>query len=312
MDVGIIGTGAMGYPMATNLLRAGHRLHIYARRPHGVAPLLAGGAMLCPTPADLASRCGIVITMVTTAADVEEVLTGSDGVSSGAAPDTIVVDMSTIAPAAARRLAGTLAERDLRMLDAPVTGGPMGAANATLTIMVGGDLEVLARARPILECLGRQLIHVGGHGAGQTAKACNQLAILVNAEGAAEALALGTKLGLDPRALLQVLLGGIAASRVLEVFGERMATRNFEPGIPAQLYDKDLDIVLDLARGVGQAVPAAAAVRKHLDSVVRPRRGCKDLAALIEAVGDMAVGPALSSCGEEVPTPSRVLPRAGG
>ena len=201
---------------------------------------------------------------------------------SGARPGTVVIDMSTIAPGATRRMAAALGERQVRMLDAPVTGGPAGAEAATLTIMVGGEAAVLEEMRPILGRLGRQIVHMGGHGAGQVAKACNQLALLVNAEGVAEALSLGKRCGLDPRVLREALLGGIAQSRVLEIFGARMAERQFDPGMATRLYDKDLNIVLELAREIGQALPAASVVRTHIDEMMARGEGPKDLAALIQ------------------------------
>ncbi|MGH9255185.1 MAG: NAD(P)-dependent oxidoreductase [Vicinamibacterales bacterium] len=281
MNIGFIGLGVMGRPMALHLLEAGYALSVYARRPEAATPLVIAGASFFATPAELAARSDIVITMVTATADVEQVLLGDNGVLSGARPGTTVIDMSTIAPQATRRMADALGERNVRMLDAPVTGGPAGAAAATLTIMVGGDAAVLDEVRPALERLGRQIVHMGGHGAGQIAKACNQLALLVNAEGAAEALTLGARYGLDPRALRQALLGGIAASRVLDVFGDRMVERQFTPGMPTRLYDKDLTIVLDLAREVGQQLPAATVVRKQLDEMVARGETNEDLAALI-------------------------------
>jgi 2-hydroxy-3-oxopropionate reductase len=284
MNIGFIGLGVMGRPMALHLVRAGYRLRVYARRPEAAASLVSAGASIVATPAELASQSDVVITMVTATKDVEEVLLGPDAVLSGAEPKTIIIDMSTIAPRATRRIAERLAERQVRMLDAPVTGGPAGAETATLTIMVGGDAAVLEEVRPILERLGRQIVHMGGNGAGQIAKACNQLALLINAEGVAEALALGARCGLDPGRLREALLGGIAASRVLEVFGARMAQRQFTPGMATRLYDKDLSIVLDLAREAGQALPAAAVVRTHLDRLVADGKAGQDLAALIEIV----------------------------
>ena len=284
MNVGFIGLGVMGRPMALHLVRAGYSVRVYARRPEATAPLVEAGAARSATAAELASQSDVVITMVTATSDVEEVLLGSDGVLDGAKPGTLVIDMSTIAPQATRRMAERLAARQVRMLDAPVTGGPAGAEAATLTIMVGGDAAVLEEARPILERLGRQIVHMGGHGAGQIAKACNQLALLVNAEGAAEALALGARYGLDPRRLREALLGGIASSRVLDVFGARMAAREFTPGMATRLYDKDLGIVLDLAREAGQPLPAASVVRTHLDRMMADGKAHQDLAALIEIV----------------------------
>ncbi len=284
MNIGFVGLGVMGRPMALHLLEAGYALRVYARRPNQAAPLIEAGASFSTTLADLASQSDVVITMVTATSDVEEVLLGPDGVLAGAKPGLTAIDMSTIAPQATMRIAAALAARQVRMLDAPVTGGPAGAQAATLTIMVGGDPSVLDEMRPVLDRLGRQVVHMGGHGAGQIAKACNQLALLVNAEGVAEALALGARYGLDPVTLRQALLGGIAASRVLDVFGERMAQRQFTPGMATRLYDKDLDIVLDLAREAGQQLPAAIVVRKHLDDLVTRGDADKDLAALIQIV----------------------------
>jgi 2-hydroxy-3-oxopropionate reductase len=284
VNIGFIGLGVMGRPMAMHLVRAGYRVCVYARRPEAAAPLVTAGASAAATPAELAAQSDVVITMVTATKDVEEVLLGPGGVVTGGRPGTIAIDMSTIAPQATRHIAERLAERGMRMLDAPVTGGPAGAEAATLTIMVGGDPDVLEEARPILERLGRQIVHMGGNGAGQIAKACNQLALLVNAEGVAEALALGTRCGLDPRRLREALLGGIAASRVLDIFGQRMAERQFTPGMATRLYDKDLNIVLDLARDAGQALPAAAVVRRHIDRMVADGHASLDLAALIDIV----------------------------
>ena len=284
LKIGFIGLGVMGRPMAVHLLRAGYALGVFARRPEAAAPLLAAGASPSETPAALASRSDVIITMVTATSDVEEVLLGANGVLAGAKRGSTVIDMSTIAPQATVRIAAALAAKQVRMLDAPVTGGPSGAEAATLTIMVGGDSSVLTEMRPVLERLGRQIVHMGGHGAGQIAKACNQLALLVNAEGVAEALMLGVRCGLDAHALRKALLGGIAASRVLEVFGERMAQRQFMPGMATRLYDKDLNIVLDLAREARQHVPAGAVVRKHLDEMLARGDADKDLAALIQTV----------------------------
>ena len=284
MNIGFVGLGVMGRPMALHLLEAGYPLQVYARRPDRAAPLVDAGASRFSTVAELASHSDVVITMVTATSDVEEVLLGPNGVAAGAKPGLTVIDKSTIAPQATVRIAAALGAKQVRMLDAPVTGGPAGAEAATLTIMVGGDTSVLDEMRPVLDRLGRQVVHMGGHGAGQIAKACNQLALLVNAEGVAEALALGARCGLDPHTLRQALLGGIAASRVLDVFGERMAQRQFTPGMATRLYDKDLNIVLDLAREAGQQLPAATVVRKHLDDMLARGNADKDLAALIQVV----------------------------
>jgi 2-hydroxy-3-oxopropionate reductase len=282
MNVGFIGLGAMGRPMALRLLGAGHELRVHARRPDTLTPLVDLGATAHATPAELAGACEAVITMVTGTSDVDEVLLGPQGVADGARPDTLAIDMSTISPLATRRMAAALAARGLHMLDAPVTGGVAGAENGTLTIMVGGEQAVFDRARPILDCLGNNLVYMGGPGAGQTAKACNQLALLVTAEGVAEALALARRCGLDPALVRQALLGGIAASRVLDVFGARMVERQFEPAFPARLYHKDLHIVFDVARDAGQELPGASVVMRHIDTLMGRDQGGQDISVLIE------------------------------
>ena len=276
----------MGRPMALRLLAAGHELHVYARRPEAAAALVEAGATAHPSPAALAATCDVVITMVTGTADVEEVLIGAQGVARGARPGGVAIDMSTVSPLGTRRVAAALAARGMQMLDAPVTGGVAGAGNGTLTIMVGGERAVLDRVTPVLTCLGNNIVYLGGPGAGQTAKACNQLALLVTAEGVAEALALARRCGLDPASVRQALLGGIAASRVLDVFGARMIDRRPSPGdraaFPARLYHKDLHIVFDVARGAGQALPAASVVMEQIDTLMARDQGGQDISVLID------------------------------
>jgi 2-hydroxy-3-oxopropionate reductase len=282
MNVGFIGAGAMGTPMALRTLRHGHDVGVFARRPGAAQSLVDAGAASYPSPASLAGAVEVIVTIVTGTSDVEEVLFGPNGAAEGAHPGTVVIDMSTISPAATRRIAAALGSRHLEMLDAPVSGGPGGAGSGTLTIMVGGDAEVLDRVRPLLDCLGTKIVHVGGHGAGQTVKACNQLALLVTAEGAAEALALAHRAGLDIRRVREALLGGFAASRVLELFGGRMVERQFQAGIPARLYDKDLRIVLDTAGELGQELPAASVVMAQIEELMSTGRGDHDLSVLFE------------------------------
>jgi 2-hydroxy-3-oxopropionate reductase len=282
MNLGFIGLGAMGRPMALRLLAAGHELHVYTRRPEASTTLVDAVAISHGTPAAMAEVCEVVITMVTGTADVEEVLLGPHGVAAGARPGTVAIDMSTVSPLAIRRIAAALAARGLHMLDAPVTGGVAGAEHGTLTIMVGGDQAVLERVRPVLTCLGNNIVYMGGSGTGQATKACNQLALLVAAEGVAEALALATRCGLDPSTVRQALLGGMAASRVLDVFGARMVDRQFEPAFPARLYHKDLHIVFDFAHTAGQALPAASVVLQHIDTLMARDQGGQDISVLIE------------------------------
>ena len=282
MTVGLIGLGAMGRPMALRLLAAGHQLAVYARRPEAAAALVAAGATVHPTPAAVAGSCEVVITMVTGTADVEEVLLGPQGVAQGASQGSVAIDMSTVSPLGTRRVAAALAAQGVHMLDAPVTGGVAGAGNGTLTIMVGGELPILERVRPVLACLGNNIVYMGGPGAGQTAKACNQLALLVTAQGVAEALALARRCGLDPASVRQALLGGIAASRVLDVFGARMIDRSLPAAFPSRLYHKDLHIVFDIARSAGQALPAASVVMEQIDTLMARDQGGEDISVLIE------------------------------
>jgi 2-hydroxy-3-oxopropionate reductase len=275
--------------MARHLLEGGHELGVWARRPPATDPLVASGATAHGTPATLAAQSDVVVTMVTGTRDVEQVLLGEKGVIEGARPGTVVIDMSTISAAATRRMAETLAGRDVHMVDAPVTGGPAAAEAATLTIMVGGDPAVVKRVEPVFACLGK-IVQMGGNGAGQTAKACNQLAILVTAEGVAEALTLGRRCGLNPITLRQALLGGLAASRVLDLFGARMVAREFNAGIETRLYHKDLHTVLDMAREARQPVPAASLVMHHIDTLMNEQAGGKDLSVLIELVEQLTMG----------------------
>jgi 2-hydroxy-3-oxopropionate reductase len=253
-----------------------------------VAPLVSAGATCHATPAELAGACDVIFTMVTNSTDVEQVVLGENGIVHGARSGCVLIDMETISPAAARRVARSLEERGMEMLDAPVSGGPVGAQQATLSIMVGGKAQVVERMLPLLQALGKTIVHVGGHGAGQTTKACNQLALLVNAQGTAEALALAARCGLDPGKVREVMLGGIAASRVLDLFGQRMVERDFGPGIDARLYYKDLHIALELVHDAGMAAPAAAAVMQQVNALIGRGGADNDLSALIGVVEAMS------------------------
>ena len=284
MQVGFIGLGTMGRPMALNLMKGGHAMSVYARRPEAARPLVDQGATACPTPATVAERSEVVFTMLTGTSDVEQVVLGDGGVIQGARLDALVVDMSTIDPTATRAIARTLAAAGVAMLDAPVSGGPQGARDAALTIMVGGPSAALERARPLFDLLGPTLIHLGETGAGQTTKACHQLALLVTAQGVAEALTLAGRCGLDVELVRQVMMGGVASSRVLDLFGTRMASRDFSAGIESRLYHKDLDIVLGLARDSGTPLPAAALTMRFVKALIGRGRGRDDLSALITVV----------------------------
>lgn len=284
MRVGFIGLGVMGRPMALNLLRARHEVTVWARRPESAEPLVERGATAAASPAELAARCDAVFTMLTSTADVEHVLLGEDGVASGAEAGLVVIDTSTIDPSATRTIAAALAEQGIEMLDAPVSGGPHGARDATLSIMVGGDAAALERVRPALDAVGAKVRHMGGHGAGQATKACHQLLLLITAQGVAESLNLARRAGLDVGQVREAMLDGMASSRVLDFFGDRMARRDFAAGIESRLYHKDLDIVLGLAHTLGVALPAGAVTMQFINGLHGRGLGRDDLSSLIRLV----------------------------
>lgn len=281
MNVGFVGLGTMGRPVASHLMRHGHTLGVYARRPDALSTLLDAGATAYRSPADLASHCDVVFTMVTATPDVEQVLFGSGGIASGGRSGLLVIDMSTIAPVATRDFAVRLAMGGIDMLDAPVSGGPEGARQGTLSVMVGGRPDVFERARPLFECFGSTILHMGTHGAGEATKACHQLLLLITAEGVAEALTLARRSGVDPALAQRAMMSGIASSRVLDRFGSRMAARQFVDGISTKLYRKDLGVVLDFARALGVALPAGDITMRHLARLVERGQEDADLSALI-------------------------------
>ena len=287
MRVGFIGLGVMGRPMALNLLRARHDIGVWARRPESAEPLVERGATAALSPAALAARCDVLFTMLTGTADVEKVLLGEDGVASGAQPGLVVIDTSTIDPSATRTIASALEARQIDMLDAPVSGGPHGARDATLSIMVGGDAAALERVRPLLEVIGAKVRHMGDHGAGQTTKACHQLLLLITAQGVAESLALARRAGLDAERVREAMLDGMASSRVLDFFGDRMARRDFAAGIESRLYHKDLDIVLGLAHTLGVALPAGAVTMQFINGLHGRGLGRDDLSSLVRLIDEL-------------------------
>jgi 2-hydroxy-3-oxopropionate reductase len=257
-NLGFIGLGSMGAPMAANLLAAGHALAVHARRPEAMEPLVAAGAAACASPRDVAARSDVIFTMVTDTGAVEEVALGSDGIVAGARPGSVLIDHSTIPPSGARRIATSLRTHGIHMLDAPVSGGCAGARAATLSIMVGGDEDVFDRSRPLLESLGTTVVYIGGAGAGQVAKACNQICIVVNQLGAAEALLLAERSGVDFDRVKRALMGGFAASRILDVQAPKMMSRRFEGQIESRLHHKDILIALEMARELGARLPASS------------------------------------------------------
>ena len=288
--IGFIGLGVMGKPMAKNLIKSGFSLVVHNRSRGAVDEVAAAGAVAGSSPADVARQSTIVITMVPDTPDVELVLTGDNGVLTALRPGAIVIDMSSISPAATERLAAQVADRGGRMLDAPVSGGEIGAVNAQLSIMVGGDEASFARALPALQAMGHKdrIVHIGPSGAGQVCKICNQIAIGGALAGVSEAMALAKKAGVDAARVRQALLGGFAASRVLEVHGERMLNGNYKPGFRTRLYQKDLRLANEAAQSNGVAMPATAIVTQLINALVASGGGDLDYAALGTVLFELA------------------------
>ncbi|MBW8867250.1 MAG: 2-hydroxy-3-oxopropionate reductase [Acidobacteria bacterium] len=280
--IGFIGLGVMGKPMAKHLVAAGHQLTVHNRSRGAVDELAAAGATAAASPADVAKASTIVITMLPDTPDVERVLTGPGGVVESMQRGTVVVDMSSISPIATERLAKAIAEKGGSMLDAPVSGGEIGAINAALSIMVGGDEATFHKMKPVLDKMGNpeRVVYIGRSGAGQICKICNQIAIGGALAGVSEAFALAKKAGVDAARVRQALLGGFAASRVLEVHGERMLVDNYKPGFRARLYQKDLRLASEAAAANGVALPGTAVVAQLLNALIASGGGDLDYAAL--------------------------------
>lgn len=290
MEVGFIGLGLMGRPMALNLLKAGHKVHVWSRRRESMQPLLDAGAGDCASAAEVARRAPVTISMVADAPDVEQVALGADGVADGAKPGHIHIDMSTIAPSAAQRIAAALAAKGVLALDAPVSGGEVGAIAGSLTIMVGGDVAAFEVARPLFEAMGKSVTHIGDAGAGQVAKACNQIITGVGVAAVAEALNFASKSGVDAGKVREALLGGFAYSRILENHGQRMLDRNFKPGFKAWMHQKDLRIVMDEAHRLGLALPSAAATAQMFNAMAGSGLGEEDSIAMLKLLERMSGG----------------------
>lgn len=289
MDVGFVGLGVMGRPMSANLLRGGHALHLHSRS--GVPPELAAlGGRACGSGREVAERAQVVFTMVPDTADVERALFGPAGIAEGLSPGKVVVDMSSIAPAATRRFADRIRALGADYLDAPVSGGDVGAREATLTIMVGGSEAAFARVEPLFRLLGRNVTRVGESGAGHTCKVANQIAVALNILAAAEALLFASRAGVDPARARQALLGGFASSRALEVHGQRMIARDFAPGARVALHQKDLANALAGARELGLALPATALAQQLLNACAAMGGEAWDHSSMVRALE------ALSGC----------------
>jgi 2-hydroxy-3-oxopropionate reductase len=281
--VGFIGLGTMGAPMARNLLKGGHAVTVWARRPEVTASLVAAGAAAAESGSRVASVSDVVMTIVTDTRAVEDVVLGEHGIVRGARPGSLVIDHSTIDPEGARRIAGRLQAHGVEMLDAPVSGGGAAAEAGTLAIMAGGSAAAFERAHPLLSCYAKSIVHIGPSGAGQVAKACNQICTIVNQLGAAEAMLLAERAGVDPRKVKEALMGGFAASRMLDLQAPKMIARDFDGKVESRLHHKDIHIVLDLARAFGIELPASAAAAGVLDRL-QQRGGARQDSAAIFAV----------------------------
>jgi 2-hydroxy-3-oxopropionate reductase len=286
--VGFVGLGVMGAPMARHLLSAGHPLTVHSRSLAPVDAIVAEGASRASNAAEVAGASDVVITMLPDTPDVELVLFGDGAVASGAAEGSLVIDMSTIDPIATRTFAERLGSRGVAMLDAPVSGGQVGAEAGTLSIMVGGPVDAFERARPLFEAMGSTIVHVGPAGAGQVTKACNQLVIASAVEAVGEAFVLAVKAGVDPAKVREALLGGFAGSKVLELHGQRMLDGAFEPGFRSALMAKDGRIVVEAADRLGAPIPGFRTVAGRLEAMLPAGRGDLDYAALVTLLQDEA------------------------
>lgn len=288
--IGFIGLGIMGKPMVRNLLKAGYPVVVHNRSTDDVETLLAeGGAVTAATsPREVAEQCEIVITMLPDSPDVQAVVFGRNGVLEVARPGLLLIDMSTIAPATSIEVESAFRAKGASALDAPVSGGDKGAIAGTLSIMIGGSAEDVERALPVFEAMGKTIVHVGGPGAGQIVKACNQLVVAINYAAVSEALVLGAAAGVDPEKIVQVLSGGLAASRVMEMRGATMIARQFAPGFRVDLHRKDLGIVLDTGREVGVPLPVASVVSQLYAALAAQGGGDLDHSALITVIDHLA------------------------
>ncbi|BBH14459.1 NAD(P)-dependent oxidoreductase [Chromobacterium haemolyticum] len=284
MKVGYIGLGIMGRPCVLNLLKAGHQVAVWARSRERAEDVLQAGASWAASPAELAGQVELLITNVSDTADVEQVLLGEEGAVHGASAGLVCADMSTIAPNGARRIAEKLASFGVDFLDCPVSGGEVGAVNGTLTIMVGGKAEALERARAALQAMGQTITHIGASGAGQVAKACNQIAVGVGVAAVAEIMKLAQACNVDPAPVRAALLGGFAQSKVLDIHGQRMIDDNYAPGFKAKLHAKDMRIVLETAREQGIRLPEAERVSGLIDQLVAEGEGELDSSAIARLI----------------------------
>jgi 2-hydroxy-3-oxopropionate reductase len=285
MNIGFIGLGIMGAPMAGHLLAAGHKLFTYVRKS---VPAELSAATRCSSPADVAKQSEIVITMLPDTPDVAEVLFGDNGVASGLSAGKIVVDMSSISPIETKVFAKRINALGCEYVDAPVSGGQVGAKAASLTIMVGASEGAFAKVKPLFELMGKNITLVGGNGDGQTTKVANQIIVALNIEAVAEALLFASKAGADPAKVRQALMGGFAASRVLEVHGERMIKRTFDPGFRIVLHQKDLNLALASAKEMSMSLPNTSTAQQLFNACAAQGGAASDHSAMVKALERLA------------------------
>jgi 2-hydroxy-3-oxopropionate reductase len=281
--IGFIGLGIMGAPMALNLLKGGHQLFAYSRKPAS-AELMDNGLIACSSSQEVAQKADVIILMLPDTPQVEEVLFGENGVSSGLRGNQVVVDMSSISPIATKEVAEKINELGCQYLDAPVSGGEVGAKAGSLTIMVGGPQEAFEQVRPLFELMGKNITLIGGNGDGQTTKVANQIIVALNIQAVAEALLFASRAGADPSKVRQALMGGFASSRILEVHGERMIKRTFDPGFRIELHQKDLNLALVGARALGVSLPNTAGAQELMNACAAHGMSKLDHSALCRAI----------------------------
>ncbi|MFL5991561.1 MAG: 2-hydroxy-3-oxopropionate reductase [Rubrobacteraceae bacterium] len=286
--VGFIGLGIMGMPMARNLMEAGYELTVHNRSPEKAEELGKEGAAVAATPREVAENSDVVITMLPDSPQVREVVAGEEGVLEGISEGALLIDMSTISPVVTEELAEALKEKGASMLDAPVSGGDVGAIEGTLSIMVGGEQADFQRAKPLFEAMGKTITHVGPTGAGQVTKAANQVVVALTIEAVSEALVLGSAGGVSAEKILEVLGGGLASNKVMEVKREKFLSHNFEPGGKVEFHHKDLGIALAAGREYGVVLPAAAVVDQLFEALITRGRGGWDHSALLSLIEDLA------------------------
>ena len=288
MRIGFIGLGLMGRPMALNLIKGGHAVSVWARRVESTKPLADTGAKVVASPKALAAEVEVVVSMVADGPDVEQVMLGKDGVIEGGNKGLIAIDMSTIQPSTAKQVNAELGKKGIEFLDAPVSGGDVGAINGTLSIMVGGPKAAFDKAKPVFECMGKNIVYIGETGAGQVTKAANNLVVAMTVIAVSEAFCLARKSGVDPAKVREALLGGFANSKVLDLHGQRLLDRNFKPGFKAWMHQKDLHIALRSAHELNLAMPGTALTAQLYNAAVAAGYGEDDSTSVYRVLEKLA------------------------